>query len=163
MKRLPQTIEQITHSFETYGLGDIVHNKSKPIAALILGICFIDQLASFRYRNGTLAEKWEKFVAEYMSDYKGLGIYNGLRNPLIHNYSASTGRFAISNDENFPNCWIELNGCIIINTNRFIEKLEVAFSLYIKDLENTKSEAYYNTINRSITHPVLVHERRLVN
>jgi hypothetical protein len=160
MKRSPQNVSTITNSFRHYGLGDIKHNQSKPIAALILAICFIDQLASFRYRKGNLANKWEKFVFEYMPDYKELNIYSGFRNTLIHNYSASTGRFAISNDPNITECWREVNGCIIINTNKFIEKTEYAFELYVKDLENRNLEAYHNTIKRSISHPVLVHVMR---
>src|ERR1700753_1874869 len=45
----PQDMGTIIRAFEGYALGDIEHNRSKPIAAFMLSICFLDQLSSFVY------------------------------------------------------------------------------------------------------------------
>src|SRR5687768_1095847 len=113
-------IEDLIHSFTTYGLGDIKHNTNKPIAAFILSICFIDQLASFRYmRKMSLTDRWEKFIVDYMPTYSGMEIYKYFRNTLVHNYS-SRGKFALTNEETFKEEYLKTRDTIIINTNAFI-------------------------------------------
>lgn len=160
MKTITQPVEQIIHSFQTYGLGDIKYNQSKPIAAMILSICFIDQLASFRYNKSVGSNKrWEQFISDYMQEYEGLNIYLGLRNTLVHNYSAGF-KYAVSNDVKLYDYWAKRDNVIIINTNRFIEVLERAFNKFILELQDQSSEAYINTQKRSMTHPVLVHAIR---
>lgn len=156
MKRSPQTIEQIIHSFKTYGLGDIKHNKEKTIAVFILSICFIDQLASYRYKGKNLADKWEQFIKDYMPMYAGLNIYKNFRNTLIHNYSG-TDLFGLTNDTKITSPFIKDGIETIINTNIFIQNLEGGFNKFEKDVRTPNSEANYNAIKRSITHPVLTH------
>lgn len=71
----PQDLETIIHSLEHYALGDIRHNRSRPIAAFILSICFIDQLSSFRYKLRRDANKRpEDFIDDYMKEYSGLDL-----------------------------------------------------------------------------------------
>lgn len=156
-----QSINQIIGSFEHYGLGDVKHNKTKTIAALILGICFIDQLASFRY-NGIYkrnnAARWEKFVSVYMPVYKGLNIYSGFRNSLIHSYSGGYD-YGTSNDENVIDPHFDHYGLRVINTNAFIIEIEKAFELYKTELLNVGSESNKNATEWSIENPVLVHNK----
>ncbi len=159
VKRESQTIDQIIHSLKTYGLGDIRHNKEKTIAVFILSICFIDQLASFRYRGKNLTNKWEQFIKDYMPIYVGLNIYKDFRNTLIHNYSG-TDLFGLTNDVTFVFPFVKNGKTTIINTDIFIQNLEAGFNEFEKDVRTPNSEANYNAIKRSITHPVLTHTRQ---
>ena len=157
MKNEPQTIEQILKSFEHYGLGDIKHNRGKTIAAFILSICFIDQLASFRYRNKKgLSDQWESFIIEYMPTYRGLNIYTEYRNTLIHNYS-TRGKLAMTNDPAFQEPFKKEKERLIINTSIFIEKLIEGFEKLKIDFSIPDSEANRNALKRSIKHPVVIH------
>ena len=124
MAKQPQDINTIVSSFRTYALGDIKHNQSKPIAAFILSICFIDQLSSFRYDYKTKhSKRAERLIKEYMTPYKGLDLYDYVRNSLVHNYS-SRGRFDINNVDykNVP--FFKKGDVIHINTDVFIFYLE---------------------------------------
>ena len=160
MQRQPQDIEAIIHSFKAYGLGDINHNKERTISAAILSICFIDQLAAFRYRINDVAERWEQFIIDYMPIYAGLNIYKRLRNVLIHSYSGGR-KFALTNDPNFKKPFEkDFFGIVTLNTNQFVENLEKAFIEYEKDLRKSNSEANYNALKRSESHPVLIHRER---
>lgn len=153
------TIEELIHSFTTYGLGDIKYNSNKPIAVFILSICFIDQLASFRYaKKMSLTDRWEKFISDYMPIYAGLEIYKYFRNTLVHNYS-SRGKFALTNDETFTYPFLEYPGKIVINTTLFISKLEIAFNNLINDFYIDNSEAQKRALSWFKTHPVLKHKQ----
>jgi hypothetical protein len=152
----PQDIETIIHSLELYALGDIRHNRIKPIAAFILSMCFIDQLSSFRYKLLRDANKRpEDFIDEYMNDYTSLDLYDMFRHSIIHNYS-SQGRFDIDNRGNDDVPYIKKDGNIYINTNVFIDHLEEAFRNVVKDFRVINGEAYNNALERSMYHPVLI-------
>lgn len=155
MAKQPQTIDQIINSFKHYGLSDIEHNRDRVIAAFILSICFIDQLASFRYSLTGLAERWDKFIDNYMPVYSGKKLYVLFRNSLIHNYS-SCGKFAISYGEDFKVEVDEINGITVINPYLFIDNLNKAFIILEQDFINNYDNAGDNAIKRSIKHPVLV-------
>lgn len=155
MKRAPQTIEQIVSSFKDYGLGDIEHNKTNVIAAFILCICFIDQLASFRYNNNGLEVRWNMFIDEYMPVYSGKRLYTNFRNSLIHHYS-SCGKFGISYGDYFNKEIDTINGVTIINPYLFIENLNMAFIVLEQDFNSNKDGAKDIAIKRSIKHPVLI-------
>ena len=151
-------IEIIIHSFKNYGLGDIRHNKERTIAVFILSVCFIDQLASFRYpKNGSLADRWEMFIDDYMPTYSGLKLYTFFRNTLLHNYS-SRGKYALAGDNEFKEPFLKSNNSIIINTNEFINNIEQAFSKFELELKTINSAARKNAIIRYGTHPVLTHK-----
>src|SRR5438876_5823943 len=149
MTRQPQDIEQIINSFETYALGDIRHNKSKPIAAFLLGVCFIDQLSAFRYDASISKKKRpEMFIDDYMKEYNNLGLYNYVRHCLVHYYS-SEGRFDIMNDR-YPNVpYVKIDKTYHINTDVFISYLEKAFKDVLKDFRIINSDAYNNAKDRS--------------
>jgi len=151
----PQDLE-IIHSLEHYALGDIRHNRSKPIAAFILCMCFINQLSSFRYKLLRNANKRpEDFINDYMKEYSGLDLYDMFRHSLIHNYS-SQGKFDIDNRGNEDVPYANKNGRIYINTNVFIECLERAFVNVVTDFRVIGEEAYNNALENSMYHPVLI-------
>lgn len=156
IRNSPQEIETIIHSMEHYALGDIRHNRSKPIAAFILSMCLIDQVSSFRYpllrdRN----KRPEDLIEEYMPAYRNLDLYDMFRHSLIHHYS-SLGKFDIDN-VGYENVPYHLNNNVIhINSNVFIAHLESAFAAVCEDFRRTGSDANKNAINNSMYHPVLV-------
>jgi hypothetical protein len=152
----PQDIDTIIHSFRGYALGDIQYNKRNPIAAMILCMCFIDQLAAFRFRLARDVNKRpEDFIDNYMPEYKGLDLYDMFRHSLIHTYS-SEGKFDIDNKGNEDVPYAKKNGITYINTNVFIDYLEKAFENVVKDFKEVGSEAHFNATHNSMYYPVLV-------
>jgi hypothetical protein len=152
-------INNLVDSFQSFGLGDIRHNSTKPIAAFILSICFIDQLASFRYlKRMSLTDRWEKFIDDYMPVYSGLDIYKYFRNTLVHNYS-SRGKFALSNEPTLTQPVTNHNGLIIINTDLFIDNIEKSFKTLEQEFYTDNSEAQKRALLWSKTHPVMTHQQ----
>jgi hypothetical protein len=150
----PQSIETIIQSFEIFALGDIEHNRSNPIAAFILSICFIEQMATLLYKMDADPNKAENFFVDYMPEYKGINLYHKARHTLVHNYS-SRYQFDIDH-RGFENVDYEvINKVIHINTNVFINHLRNAFEKVKKELDK-KEEAYANVLENSMTFPVLV-------
>lgn len=154
-----QTIDEIINSFKHYGLGDIIYNKPRPIAAFILSICFIDQISGFRYGNDIdEAKRPEHFFIYYMPAYKGINLFHKARHSLVHNYS-SRGFFDIDK-EGYENVAHDtINGTIYINTNVFISHLESAFEKVCKDFLENKSITEIAE-KWSIEYPVLVYTKR---
>ena len=162
MAKQPQDIETIVQSFKDYALGDINHNRCKPIAAFILSICFIDQLSSFRYDWKIKYSKRAPWIfRDYMKAYHPIGpkIYEFFRNGLIHNYS-SRGRFDIDNVgyENVP--FFENGDIIHINTNVFISHLETAFDELVTEFKDPSSDAHKNALETSKHNPVFIDTRK---
>lgn len=155
----PQDIETIIKSLEKYALDDIRYVKPKPIAAFILSICFIEQLATFLYEfHADDGKKPERFFVDYMEEYKGLNLYHKARHTLVHNYS-SRNQFDIDN-RGFEDMPYKLIGDIIyINTDVFIHYLEIAFEKVKKALRKEGSQEHLNALHNSMYYPVLVDTR----
>lgn len=161
MKFEPQLIDVILHSFKRYGLGDIELAQPHPVGAFILCLCFIDQVASFRYSSKLSSNvRANKLVKNYMPAYDKLriDIYPMLRNSLIHHYS-TTKEFDIDNRGYETVAFHDTGKVIHINTNVFITHLRNAFNDLENDFKIVGSEAYNNAIKRSKRHPVLVDTR----
>lgn len=154
-----EIISSIIHSFKHYGLGDIRHNKKRTISAFILSICFIDQLASFRYptSENNVSDRVEFFLKQYISKFSGIGLYAIFRNAIIHHYSGKR-KFALTNDKEFESPYKKINGTIIINTNILIKEITKGFKEFEADLQNLESEARKNAISRAKKHPPLMHK-----
>jgi hypothetical protein len=152
-------IEGIIHSFKGYGLGDIKHNRRRTISAFILSICFIDQLASFRYPKTVkdLSKRAEDFISEYIPVFSGLKLYTIFRHAIIHNYS-SVRRYALTNDKDFKKPFDKAKGIIIINTNALIKEIVKGFNKLELELLTSDSEARKNAIARAKKHPPLMHK-----
>ena len=152
----PQSIEEIINSFEIYALGDIEYTKSRPIAAFILSICFIEQLSTFLYGvHVDPAKRPELFFSDYMREYHGINLYHKARHTLVHNYS-SRGNFDIDNvgNEDVPYRKDD-SGTIYINTNVFIYYLKNAFLKAVEYLKTKESEQEKNALECSLYYPVL--------
>jgi hypothetical protein len=153
-----EKIAAIIHSLKTYGLGDIKHNKSRTIAAFILGISFIDQMAAFTYRKGTtLNKRCEKFLKTYVPVYAGLNLYRHFRNFVLHNYS-SKGRYAVTNDKTFKKPFDKINGVVVINTTILIKEITNGFQKFEKTLRRKGSSARKNAIRKFKDFPILMHK-----
>lgn len=161
MGREKQEIETIVQSFKDYALGDIEHNRSRPIAAFILSLCFIDQLSSFRYDHKTKYSRRAPWIfRDYMKAYDPIGskIYEYFRNGLIHNYS-SKGKFDIDSVGYDDVAYFDDGKIIHINTNIFINHLENAFGELVKDFRTIDS--IKNRAEEASKHfPVMVNTRQ---
>jgi len=154
----PQPIEVIINSFKDYALGDIHHNRSKPIAAFILCMCFIDQVASFRYAiKRDKNKKPEDFISEYMKDYEELELYKNTRHSLAHNYSSGQ-KFKITNEIYGDRPFFKEGDVFTINTNFFIDRLEQAFKEVEMDFRIVDSDANKNAVEASMHWPVIVNK-----
>ncbi|OQP65427.1 hypothetical protein A3860_17335 [Niastella vici] len=159
LRTLPEDVKigSIIHSFKTFALGDIEYNITRPIAAFILGSCFIDQMAAYRYNHGTTSneEHYKKFINEYLKEYNSFDLYNNLRCLIIHNYtlgeymSLTSELEAIDQQEDI----LHVN---ILTARRFHSALSRAFSEFSKDILKINSQARINAVNRYNEAPVLV-------
>lgn len=151
-------IKAIIHSLKIYGLGDIKHNRSRTIAAFILSISFIDQMAAFTYRKDkTLNKRCEKFMKTYVPVYAGLNLYRHFRNFVLHNYS-SKGKYAVTNDKTFKKPFDVINNVIVINTTILIKEITKGFEKFEKVLKKKGSNARKNAIKKFKDYPVLMHQ-----
>lgn len=163
VRDVPQDINTILFSFERYALEDIRQAKERPISTFILSICFIDQLSTFLYEfKADDAKKPERFFAEFMPQYAGINLFHKARHTIVHNYS-SRGQFDIDNrNELFSNVpYVIINDVIHINTNVFVEYLEIAYKEAKKAILDSKGDAdkyshYNNALENSMYYPVLV-------
>lgn len=150
-----QKIKYIITAFGTYAIGDIANVRlhQMPIAAFILGFCFIDQVSGFVYDHSKKGQKKnteraKKFVSEYLNkvspkQYDKDALIDILRNKLVHNYSV-TDRKRPKHDRyvlDYENPQLHLHkkdDIVVINIDGFIIDLRNAFELYKNQLhQNT--------------------------
>lgn len=153
-----EKIKAIIHSLKTYGLGDIKHNRRRTIAAFILSISFIDQMAAFTYHTEkTLNKRCEKFLKTYVPVYAGINLYRHFRNSIIHNYS-SKGKYALTNDKTFKKPFDKINGVTVIQTTILIKEIIKGFDKFEKVLKKKGSSARKNAIQKFTKYPILMHK-----
>jgi hypothetical protein len=147
MLNIEQKLNYIITAFETYALGDIsnVRKHKMPIAAFILGFCFIDQVSGFVYdstKKGqkTNTDRSKRFVSDYLNKvalnkYDQDALIDILRNKLVHNYSVSDrkrpkhDRYVLEYEN--PKLHLHRDGdIVVINIDGFINDLKNAFQLY---------------------------------
>ena len=122
-----QIIDEIIHSFLRYNLRDIEEinkheNLEYTIAEFILCSCFIDQVSGFRYNTDKVGKRYRQFVKDYLPNYSPDGLYEDLRNKLVHNYSL--GLF-YSLTRKAPHLHLQSkNGLTHLNLENFIEDLK---------------------------------------
>jgi|GEM_PF-4312590 len=126
-------LEEIITAFKEYALSDIKFNKDRPIAAAILIACLLDQLSCFFYKGGKGRDRATKFIENYLPQYKEIGLYDILRNPMVHNYSIK-GNYSVSSDPIFAGTGICVTMEGIIYIPALIEDLEQAIALAVNDL-----------------------------
>ncbi len=147
-------IAEIIHSFDTYCLGDIKHNRTAPIALFMLSMCWVDTLGALCYNTWLTAKRWEDFVTNYMKEYAGLDMYNICRNNLIHSYT-SNKKYAISYDPLFAKPHDMINGRLVINPLVFADTLEAAYNNIKKELLIPASEIRNNALLWDTAFPIL--------
>ncbi len=148
-------IQEIIQALK-YAVGDIQHNKERTLSAFILCVCCVDALGALRYFKGKSAARWEKFVTNYMQDYKDLDIYDKCRNKLVHNYTGNK-KYAVTNDPTFTKPHDTINGKLIVNTNYLIASIEAAFEVIKIELLDEDSETRKNAIKWDNNFPFFRH------
>ncbi|GAB2810000.1 hypothetical protein [Ferruginibacter profundus] len=151
-------IEEIIQGIN-YAISDIEHNRSRKISAFILCVCCIDTLGALCYNINANNERWEKFITNYMSNYKRLDLYNRCRNNIIHGYT-SNEKYALSYDKTFikPHAKVlNPDGSIkvIINVDFFIDELVRGVELMCTHLKTINSPIRDSAIERDKNEPIL--------
>lgn len=168
-------ISYIITAFETYALGDIrkVQQNEMPIAAFILGVCFIDQVSGFIYNakkrgQRTNTDRAKKFVEEYINKvaskpYDNDELIELLRNKLVHNYSLTDRK--IPNHRRYQleyfNPKFHLysqDDIVFINIDGFVTDLENAFQYYKKNLMDDEA-LQKNALEHFNEFGILVHRQ----
>ena len=133
-----QFIVHIRHSLEEMAFKDIIRaseGKSK-MGAFILGSCFIEYLAGFRYGKETTHDDYKNFIKEFLGDkYDAEKLYEDLRCKLVHNYSEG-GSYEFTDAKAFLHKQ-PINNKIILNLENFIDDLKLALNDYFKKLETS--------------------------
>jgi hypothetical protein len=159
LRKLPEDVKigSIIYSFKTFALGDIEYNITKPIAAFILGSCFIDQMAAYRYNHGTTSneEHYKKFINEYLKEYNSFDLYNNLRCLIIHNYTLGE-YMSLTAELQAIDQQQDVLHANVLTARRFHSALSQAFAAFSKDILEVNSQARINAINRYNEAPVLV-------
>ena len=130
-------ISHIRHSLEEMAFKDIIRassGKSK-MGAFILGSCFIEYLAGFRYGKETTRDDYKNFVKEYLDKYDAEKLYADLRCKLVHNYSEGGSYDFIDARPHLHNAKLQ-NGKILLNLENFIADLKSALDKYFTQLES---------------------------
>ena len=131
-------ISHIRHSLEEMAFKDIIRassGKSK-MGAFILGSCFIEYLAGFRYgKETTTRDDYKNFVKEYLGNkYDAEKLYADLRCKLVHNYSEGGSYQFIDAHAHLHNAKLP-NNKILLNLENFIDDLKSALDEYFTQLE----------------------------
>ena len=158
---LDPAIKEMLKSLRTYDLGDIEKTKDAgmPIAAFILGTCFIDHLSRIRFYKYGLKDKYrfEKFVNDFLPhEYKGFGknLYTYLRSTLVHNYSVK-GKFYLEYVQSSNHLHLDPNGRIYLNIHNFAKDLGSAFHIFEQILINDVGDTRENAMAHNKEYPIL--------
>ncbi len=131
-------IDHIKEHLRDMAFADILRasNGGSKIGAFILGSCFIDYLAGFRYRKTkTTRAKYIKFVGVYMdSFYVPERLYGDLRCKLVHDYSEG-GSYAFVDARSDLHKTKLKDGRVVINLEDFITDLLAAMQKYFDELD----------------------------
>jgi hypothetical protein len=108
------------------------------IGSFMLGSCFIDALAGFKYgQDGRLklGKVYREFVGEYLQDYDKVALYYDLRCQLLHNYSEGGSYEFI---HNHPDLHLQYHDekRKFINLENFISDLEEALQKLFNELQD---------------------------
>jgi hypothetical protein len=138
----PEALVELLNQY-LYGWGyksiDVVAKTQAKLAGFILGACFIDAMASYRYgvttetmKSGN-GDRFKNFVSQYIKEYNPDILYEDLRCGLVHSY-ASGKRVAFT--DNHPELHLkkDTDGMIILNLENFILSLNEAYELLKKDI-----------------------------
>lgn len=143
----------VLEAFGVFALSDIefMAKGNKPIGGFILASCYIDQLSMYIY-NSNANLNFEKFITEYMPDYKDLKLQIRLRHLLVHHYV--TGKEFVLTTELPDNHLKPLGKQTVLNLNDFLEDLKKAFEEFKKQV-NEEGAVRNNVLEWSRRHDIL--------
>jgi hypothetical protein len=153
--------KECLESVSTGAMTDIKKALIEPapdLAIFILGACFIDAMAGFRYGivNTDKAESknFKKFVLAYLPkqyhDNEGDTFYRRLRCDLAHNYISTKHEYAFLSDNSRESDHHKmLNGHLILHRRAFVKELQTAYKNLKKDiLDESNDEVFDNAFKR---------------
>lgn len=129
------------------------------IAGFMLGYCFIDCLAGFldgqtEHAGGGNKTRFIRFVKEYLTPidfrYDSESLYVDLRCRLVHSYVTGTQYVFTDNAKlakHFQKKVIEGRTLTVLNLEDFVNDLEKAYKVFIKDVE-TNDKVFRNSKKR---------------
>ncbi len=117
-------------------LTDIKKACGADVGTFILGSCFIDAMASFRYgvtknmlKDRKSGERFKDFVKEYLPQYNAEDLYLSLRCGLVHNYVEHYGKYFLDSTDNSASLHLQPDGGRTwINRQKFVDDLESAYN-----------------------------------
>ncbi len=143
-----ELLAKMDKALHQWALGDIkkvCFDGHAAIAAFILGACFIDAMAGFRYgvTKATCSKntkgRFMNFIEEYLPKYDAKTLWENLRNSLVHAY-AEGGTYAFTHENkdgrHFTKRIITALGSerTVLNVEDFIVDLEAAYNRFVKDV-----------------------------
>jgi len=153
-----ELLEKMDKALREWALGDIKASYFRggaAMASFILGACFIDVMAGFRYWTdeksakgpGMAGRRFRCFVTEYLPErYDAETLWRDLRNHLVHSYTEG-GTYSFTHEERDGRHFEEWSGKIILNVEDFIEDLEQAYEKLAKDIRED-SRIFFNAKER---------------
>lgn len=147
-----EVINEIKQSLGVYGLGDINHNIDRPISCFILCMCFLDQLAAYRYNSHRSRSRFDKIIAKYLPHYSSHKLYDTLRNKLLHTYSALSVYKLVSSKELVDED--DSRHLDLLNTYNFVKEVTNVYKTIEAEFE-VSGEARNNAILFSVNNPII--------
>lgn len=143
-----EKINAVLFPIQNYAFGDIeflleTPGKQKPIAALILCSCLIDQMAGIVYSAEGVKSKYQDFIENYLPQYHDMELYENLRNKLVHNYSVAA-HIKLATEVDF----LEVEGLTdtnIVTVKKLLRDLKLAFNKVVIDVSQ-KGQARTNAL-----------------
>lgn len=148
-------VKKLDESLFGLAYGDIerILPANPNLAIFILGACFIDAMASFRFgvtkemiKDGKTGERFKDFIKEYLPQYSADDLWESLRCGLLHSY-AEYGKYAFVNKKRYLHFKKDQQKRTIINDENFCEELKDTYEKLKCDILN-KEEVYLNAKKR---------------
>ena len=138
-------VNEVKRALRDWALGDVkaAMGCGAKVGAFILSSCLIDYAASyyseFQGKRET-GRRYIDFVGRFMPSYDAKGLYQSLRNKLVHNYSEG-GKYFMADGEKAGKHLAEIGGKTLLNLEDFVRDVEVALDEYLHALESDAEAA----------------------
>jgi hypothetical protein len=150
-----EKITAVLFPIQDYAFGDIEFllenpEKQKPIAALILCSCLIDQMAGVVYSTESVKKRYQDFIEKYLPQYNDMDLFENLRNKLVHNYSVGA-HIKLATEIDF----LEIDGLTdtnIVTAKKLLRDLKLAFNQVMIDVAQ-KGQSRTNALQKFMDFP----------
>ena len=136
-----------------FGVIDRLVFSRDALVGFILMACAIDYLAGFwwgKSTKGLVHEAYLGFLDEYFppSHYESEGLYDSLRNGLVHMFTIKDKRYALTH--NHPELHLKKcrTGQVIINAADFRNDLVAAAQKYFEDVDANRDDMLNKLVER---------------